>query len=162
MQTFKQIVDRARRDVKELFPWDVEERIQQNIDLLVLDIREECEYVAFHIENSMLIPRGILETACEEEYEDSVPELINSREREIIVVCRSGNRSILAAQTMQWMGYQNVVSLQTGLRGWNDYELPLVNRYRETVDPDTVEEFLSAGFCSTLMHPDRRTFQPRS
>ncbi len=159
MKTFKEIVDEARNEVNEIFPWDVEDRKKQNDNLLLLDIREECEYAAFHIQNSMLIPRGILETACEEEYEDSVPELINSRDREIIVICRSGNRSVLAAQTMQWMGYQNVTSLKTGLRGWNDYELPLINRNRETVDPDTVEELLNAGFCSTLMHPDRRTFQ---
>lgn len=159
MKTFKEIVDEARNEVQEIFPWDVEDRQKENEDVLLLDIREECEYAAFHIQNSMLIPRGILETACEEEYEDSVPELIDSRDREIIVVCRSGNRSILAAQTMQWMGYKNVVSMKTGLRGWNDYELPLINRYRETVDPDTVEELLDAGFCSTLMHPDRRTLQ---
>lgn len=159
MKTFKEIVDEARNEVNEIFPWDVEDRKKQNDNLLLLDIREECEYAAFHIQNSMLIPRGILETACEEEYEDSVPELIDSRDREIIVICRSGNRSVLAAQTMQWMGYKNVTSLKTGLRGWNDYELPLINRNRETVDPDTVEELLDAGFCSTLMHPDRRTFQ---
>ncbi len=159
MKTFKEIVDEARKEVEELFPWDVEERVRQNENLLLLDIREECEYAAFHIQHSMLIPRGILETACEDEYEDSVPELIDSRDREIIVICRSGNRSILAAQTMQWMGYQNVTSMKTGLRGWNDYELPLINRSLETVDPDTVEELLNAGFCSTLMHPDRRTFQ---
>ena len=159
MKTFKDLIEEARRDVKELFPWDVEERKQANEDLLLLDIREECEYAACHVQNSMLIPRGILETACEEEYEDSVPELINSRRREIVVICRSGNRSIMAAQTMQWMGFQNVSSMKTGLRGWNDYELPLIDRYQETVDPDTVEELLNAGFCSTLMHPDRRTFQ---
>jgi len=159
MKTFKQIVDEARQEVNELFPWDVEQRMNESDDLLLLDIREECEYAAFHVENSMLIPRGILETACEDEYEDSVPELIDSRDREIIVICRSGNRSILAAQTMQWLGYKNVTSLKTGLRGWNDYELPLINRYKETVDPDTVDELLNAGFCSTLMHPDRRTFQ---
>lgn len=159
MKTFKEIIEAARQEIGELFPWDVEQRVQENKDLLLLDIREECEYVAFHIQNSMLIPRGILETACEDEYEDSVPELISSRDREIVVVCRSGNRSVLAAQTMQWMGYQNVLSMKTGLRGWNDYELPLINRYRETVDPDDVEELLDAGFCSTLMHPDRRTFQ---
>jgi rhodanese-related sulfurtransferase len=159
MKTFKQIVEAARQEVSELFPWDVEQRMNESEDLLLLDIREECEYSAFHVANSMLIPRGILETACEEEYEDSVPELIDSREREIIVICRSGNRSILAAQTMQWMGYKNVTSMKTGLRGWNDYELPLINRFRETVDPDTVDELLNAGFCSTLMHPDRRTFQ---
>ena len=159
MKTFKEIVEQARQEVIELFPWDVEERMKENEKLLLLDIREECEYAAYHIQHSMLIPRGILETACEDEYEDSVPELINSKDREIIVICRSGNRSVLAAQTMQWMGYQNVASMKTGLRGWNDYELPLINRYRETVDPDTVEELLDAGFCSTLMHPDRRTFQ---
>lgn len=159
MKTFKEIVEQARQEIIELFPWDVEERMKENEKLLLLDIREECEYAAYHIQHSMLIPRGILETACEDEYEDSVPELINSREREIIVICRSGNRSVLAAQTMQWMGYRNVASMKTGLRGWNDYELPLINRYRETVDPDTVEELLNAGFCSALMHPDRRTFQ---
>jgi len=159
MKTFKDIIEAARREVKELFPWDVEERKQENENLLLLDIREECEYAACHVQNSMLIPRGILETACEEEYEDSVPELIDSRDREIIVICRSGNRSIMAAQTMQWMGYENVSSMKTGLRGWNDYELPLINRFQEIVDPDTVEELLNAGFCSTLMHPDRRTFQ---
>jgi rhodanese-related sulfurtransferase len=106
MKTFKQIVEAARQEVSELFPWDVEQRMNVSEDLLLLDIREECEYAAFHVANSMLIPRGILETACEEEYEDSVPELIDSREREIIVICRSGNRSILAAQTMQWMGLE--------------------------------------------------------
>ncbi len=157
MKTFKEIVELARQDVPELFPWDVDERRKENRGLFLLDIREECEYVAFHIEHSMLIPRGILETACEEEYEDSVPELINARDREIIIICRSGNRSILAAQSMQWLGYKNVTSMKTGLRGWNDYELQLVNRYKETIDPDTVEELLDAGFCSTMMHPDRRT-----
>lgn len=159
MKTFKQIVESARQEVSELFPWDVEQRIKESDDLLLLDIREECEYAACHVADSMLIPRGILETACEDEYEDSVPELIEARDREIVVICRSGNRSILAAQTMQWMGYKNVTSMKTGLRGWNDYELPLINRFRETVDPDTVDVLLNAGFCSSLMHPDRRTFQ---
>ena len=33
MKTFKQIVEEARKDVEELFPWDVEERIKENEDL---------------------------------------------------------------------------------------------------------------------------------
>jgi rhodanese-related sulfurtransferase len=157
MKTFKEIVDEARKEVNELFPWDVEERRSQNSEALILDIREECEFSAYHIKHSMLVPRGILETACEDEYEDAVPELINSRDREIIVICRSGNRSVLAVQTMQWMGYTNVTSMKTGLRGWNDYELPLYNVNHEELDPDEVEEMLAAGFCSSMMHPDRRT-----
>jgi len=55
------------------------------------------------------------------------------------------------------MGYNNVKSMKTGLRGWNDYELPLKNAMQEILDPDVVDEMLNAGFCSQLMHPDRRT-----
>lgn len=159
MKTFKQVVDEARKEIEEVFPWDVDEIMKDNTDAMILDIREECEFSAYHIKHSMLIPRGILETACEEEYEDAVPELINAREREIIVVCRSGNRSVLATQALQWLGYKNVKSMKTGLRGWNDYELPLVNRQHQLLDADDVENMLNAGFCSSLMHPDRRSIR---
>ena len=49
--------------------------------------------------------------------------------------------------------------MKTGLRGWNAYELPLMNIEKEVVDPDEADELLNAGFCSPLMHPDRRTIQ---
>ena len=157
MKKFMDLVEEAREQIEELFPWDVDELIKQDSGALVLDIREECEFSAYHIAHTMLVPRGILETACEEEYEDSVPELIEAREREIVVICRSGNRSLLAALTMKIMGFNNVKSMKTGLRGWNDYELPLRNVRQEIVDPDDVDEMLDAGFCSALMHPNRRT-----
>lgn len=157
MKKFIDLVAEAREQVEELFPWDVDELIKKDDGVLVLDIREECEFSAYHIEHTMLVPRGILETACEEEYEDSVPELIEARDRQIVVICRSGNRSLLAAQTMKILGYSNVKSMQTGLRGWNDYELPLKNAQQEIVDPDDADEMLNAGFCSTFMHPNRRT-----
>jgi rhodanese-related sulfurtransferase len=157
MKKFSEIVTEARAQVDELFPWDVDELMKNNKDVLILDIREECEFSAYHIQHTMLVPRGILETACEYEYEDSVPELVEARDREIVVLCRSGNRSLLAALTMTSMGYNNVKSMQTGLRGWNDYELPLINASKEIVDPDEVDKMLDAGFCSKLMHPDRRT-----
>ncbi|MDH5710696.1 MAG: rhodanese-like domain-containing protein [Gammaproteobacteria bacterium] len=157
MKKFMDLVAEAREYVEELFPWDVDELIKKNNGALILDIREECEFSAYHIEHTMLVPRGILETACEEDYEDSVPELIAARDREIVLICRSGNRSLLAARTMQVMGYNNVKSMKTGLRGWNDYELPLRNIRKEILDPEDVDEMLNAGFCSQLMHPDRRT-----
>lgn len=159
MKKFSEIVAEAREQVDELFPWDVDELREENKNVLILDIREECEFAAYHVQHSMLVPRGILETACEYDYEDSVPELVEARDREIVVICRSGNRSLLAALTMKIMGYNNVKSMQTGLRGWNDYELPLINLNKEVVDPDEVEKMLDAGFNSKMMHPDRRTIQ---
>lgn len=157
MKTFKQIVAEASKTITEVMPWDVEERQKENKELIILDIREECEFSRFHIKGSMLVPRGILESACEAEYEDAIPDLVNGRDKEIIVICRSGLRSVMATQMLEMLGFKNVCSMKTGLRGWNDYELPLYNLEQQQLDPDDVDELLKAGFCSALMHPDRRT-----
>lgn len=157
MKTFKQIVAEASKTIAEIMPWDVDERIKANEDLMIIDIREECEFSRFHIKGSMLVPRGILESACEDEYEDAMPMLVNGRDKEIVIICRSGLRSVLGTQMLQMMGFKNISSMKTGLRGWNDYELPLYNLEQEEIDPDDVDEMLKAGFCSKFMHPDRRT-----
>ena len=159
MKTFKDIVAEASKTITEIMPWDVEERQKENNDLMIVDIREECEFSRFHIKGSMLVPRGILESACEEEYEDAIPDLVNGRDKEIVVICRSGLRSVLGTQMLQMMGFSNISSMKTGLRGWNDYELPLYNLEQEELDLDDVDEMLSAGFCSVFMHPDRRTIK---
>ncbi|MGB5540480.1 MAG: rhodanese-like domain-containing protein, partial [Gammaproteobacteria bacterium] len=61
-----------------------------------------------------------------------------------------GNRSALAAHTMQLLGYRKVSSMKTGLRGWNDYELPLVNAAGKTVPIETADEFFT-----TRLRPDQ-------
>jgi 3-mercaptopyruvate sulfurtransferase SseA len=86
-----------------------------------------------------------------------MPELVNGRDKEIIIICRSGLRSVLGTQMLQMMGFNNICSMKTGLRGWNDYELPLYDLEQNQLDPDDVDEMLSAGFCSKFMHPDQRT-----
>nr|WP_207144866.1 rhodanese-like domain-containing protein [Allochromatium vinosum] len=124
-------------------PWDLEERIQANPELLIVDVREPEEFAAMHIEGSINVPRGILESACEWDYEETVPELVQAREREIVVVCRSGYRSVLAAHSMNVLGYTNVVSLKTGLRGWKDYEQPLVDGEGRPVDLDDADVYFT-------------------
>ena len=52
------------------------------------------------------------------------------------------------------MGYNNVVSLQTGLRGWNDYELSLYTGAGERLDPDRVEEEFTASVSPEQLGPD--------
>lgn len=143
MKRFMQLVSDCLTDVKELMPWDVEERLQANPDILVVDVREPYEFDAMHIAGSLNVPRGILESACEWEYEETEPELVKAREREIVIVCRSGYRSVLAAHSMQLLGYSNVVSLKTGLRGWKDYDQPLVDRDGADVDLDEADRYFS-------------------
>ena len=99
-----------------------------------------------HIRGSLNVPRGILEMACEYGYEETVPELADARAREIVLVCRSGNRSIFAADVMQQMGYSNVSSLKTGMRGWSDYEQEMVDAAGNVVDEDTAIDYFIPNF----------------
>ena len=144
MKTFNQLIeDCLANHVKELFPWDLEEELNAGTDLMILDVREPYEFEAMHIPGSINAPRGILETACEYDYEETIPELVAARDTNIVVVCRSGNRSVLACHTMQLLGYRNVRSLKTGLRGWNDYEQALVDTHGKEVDIDDADEYFT-------------------
>jgi rhodanese-related sulfurtransferase len=150
MKTFADLVADHLGDVEEEFPWDIEERSSKGQSPLIVDVREHHEFSAMHIEGSLHAPRGILESACEYNYEETIPELVEARDRDIVVVCRSGNRSVLAAFTMQLMGYRHTRSMKTGLRGWNDYELPLVNAGSQRVTVEDADEFFT-----TRLRPDQ-------
>ena len=140
---FTDLVADCLADITEIFPWDVDEILQSERNPLLVDIREQNEYDAMHIEGALHVPRGILESSCDYNYEDTIRELVEARERDVILVCRSGNRSVLAAYTLQLMGYSRVASMKTGLRGWNDYELPLVNLSNQPVTVEDADEFFT-------------------
>jgi rhodanese-related sulfurtransferase len=106
-----------------------------------------------HIADSINVPRGILETACEYDFEETIPELVEARDKTIIIVCRSGNRSLFAADVMQQMGYKDVISLKTGLRGWNEADQPLVTNNDETVDVDAADEYFSPKLKPEQLKP---------
>jgi rhodanese-related sulfurtransferase len=150
MKKFNQLVAESAKNITEIFPWDLEERLNENPSLLLLDIREPYEFEAMHIKNSFNVPRGVLETACEWNYEETVAQLVESRDKEIVVACRSGNRSVFACEVMQKLGYKNVASLKTGLRGWSDYEQALFDKNENEVDEDT-----SIAYFTANIRPDQ-------
>ena len=135
MKKFNELVTESAENVTEIMPWDLEERLEDNPTLLLLDIREPYEFDAMHIKNSLNVPRGVLETACEWDYEETVPQLVQARDKEVVVAC---------CEVMQKMGYKNVVSLKTGLRGWSDYEQALYNKNEEEVDEDTAIDYFTS------------------
>jgi len=83
-------------------------------EAVVLDVREPIEWKAGHIRGSIHIPLGELAGRT-----DSLP-----RDRTIIAVCRSGNRSAAAARTLQRDGYR-VENLSGGMRRWERAGLEL-------------------------------------
>ncbi|MCW8934441.1 MAG: rhodanese-like domain-containing protein [Gammaproteobacteria bacterium] len=143
MKTFRSLIEDVLPNINELFPWDLHEKLNNDNNILLIDITEPAEFSTVHIKNSINVPRGVLEASCDWGYEDTVPALANARDKEVVVICRSGNRSALAAFTMQLMGFTNVSSLKTGLRGWFDYELPLYNEFEQEVDEDDADAYFS-------------------
>lgn len=153
MMKFIELIRHCMSDVREIMPWDLEERLRQNPGLLLVDVREPEEYAAMHITGSLNVPRGILESACEWDYEETEPELVRARDREVVLVCRSGYRSLLAGHSLQVLGFGNVASLKTGLRGWNDYEQPLQDIEGRVVDLDDADEYFTARLREEQKRP---------
>ena len=156
MKSYRQIVEETLPRIRELFPWDAEEFLDQHPETLVVDIREPYEFAENRISGSINVPRGILESACDYDYEETVPELVTARERPVLLVCRSGNRSVLVADVMQQMGYREVYSLKTGLKGWNDFELPLLDAAGAAVDIDAADDYFTPRLEPGQLTPKNR------
>ncbi len=153
MDSYKALVAQALETVPEVFPWDLEEELQGENPPILLDIREADEFQRAHIAGALHVPRGILEGACNWNYGETEPVLAAGRERDIVVICRSGNRSALAAKTMQDMGFTRVRSLKTGIRGWNDADQPLIDSHGQRVDADALDEELNAPVPPEKLEP---------
>lgn len=78
-------------------------------DVEVIDVREIHEYRASHIEGAKLIPLAELAHRVDEV----------DRRREVVLVCRSGNRSTEACALLRERGFTNIRSLAGGLAAWS-------------------------------------------
>ncbi|MBI3902381.1 MAG: rhodanese-like domain-containing protein [Nitrosomonadales bacterium] len=84
---------------------------------LVLDVREESEFKSGHLMHAKLIPLTKLK--------DRLGELERYRERPIVVVCRSGNRSATACAVLGNREYTQAYNLSGGMMAWQKAELPI-------------------------------------
>lgn len=75
----------------------------------VIDVREEAEYIFGHIPNSISIPLGDLESRLSE----------IDKSQKIYVICRTGNRSDMAASKLAENGFDNVINVVPGMSKWN-------------------------------------------
>jgi len=143
MSSYDELVTEALARVKEIMPWDLSKLLAAGNKPLLLDVREPAEFAMLRIPGSINVPRGVLEQSCEWDYDETEPLLVNGHDLEIVVICRSGKRSVLAADMMMRMGYTNVVSLRTGIRGWNDFEQPMEDATGRSIDADAGDELLA-------------------
>jgi rhodanese-related sulfurtransferase len=103
------MIAEAKARITEIKPREAVERRQNGEEAVYLDVREPGEWNLFRIPDAVLVPLGDVTGTVEEK----VP-----RDARVVVYCARGNRSALAADAMQQMGYRNVVSLAEGITGW--------------------------------------------
>lgn len=94
---------------KEITPQEVAERLNKGEALTMLDVREPGEWMEGHVAGANHIPLGELDVRYEE----------LDQAQEIIVICRSGNRSGKACELLNEKGFK-VVNMTGGLNAWTD------------------------------------------
>ncbi len=90
--------------------------MDQGEPLLLIDVREESEFLAGHIPGAIHLSKGVIER----DIETVVPD----PNKEILLYCGGGFRSALSAENLQRMGYKNVVSVDGGWRSWTEANYP--------------------------------------
>jgi len=115
-------------DALEIDPTAALER--QHGGALLLDVREDDERAGGYASGSFGLPRG--------EIERRIADLAPSREREILAICASGARSLLAAKTLRGLGYANARSVRGGHARWRQLGLPMEHG---ALDADASERY---------------------
>jgi rhodanese-related sulfurtransferase len=125
--TSQAYVAAAKKTVVELPPQQAAKELADDPDLFLLDVQLPGEYDLAHIGGAVLIPRGYLEFKIAKN--DLFPAINRGRvpthDQPILVYCTLGSRSLLAAHTLQEMGFANVHSIQGGLKTWMEAGLPV-------------------------------------
>ena len=80
--------------------------------VIVLDVRMQQEYDTGHIANAVLLPLPLIEAS-----DAAVAKALPDKDAEILVYCRSGRRSAIAANALINMGYTNVLDFG-GINDW--------------------------------------------
>ena len=113
---FLNIVEDAKKRVKETSVDEVKKRLDRGETLRLVDVREESEFAKGHLPNAIHLSKGVIER----DIEAAIPD----KETEIILYCGGGFRSALAADNIQKMGYKNVISMDGGWRTWSERKYP--------------------------------------
>ena len=123
-KTFQQLMDEARKEIREVTVQDAKELLENNGKFVLLDVREKDEYREGHLDRAVSLPRGFLEIKVE----TTVPE----KSTPIIAYCAGGVRSLLAAKALREMGYRDVVSMSGGYTAWKAAGYKWVQDYQFT------------------------------
>ena len=125
--------------INRLNPKQAWDQLQNNPDTVLVDVRSAGEYTFVgHPPSAVLIPwKEAPEWAVNPNFLNQVEEIVPTKETPVILMCRSGHRSMQAAQALEAAGYTQVANMDEGfegdlddnkqrsnINGWRFHQLP--------------------------------------
>lgn len=115
---FLKLVKDAKSRIKEEDVHATRKRMDSGDPFVLVDTREDSEWARGHIPGALHLCKGIIER----DIENTIP----AKDTTIVLYCGGGFRSALAADNLKKMGYQDVISMDGGWRGWTEAGYPVV------------------------------------
>jgi rhodanese-related sulfurtransferase len=116
---FLRLINETKPSVKEITIEEARERLAKNPQAILMDVREDLEWQKGHAKQAVHLGKGVLERDLEQMFPES--------NREIIMYCGGGFRSVLTADVAQKMGYRNVYSLKGGYKALVQAQWPMAS-----------------------------------
>src|SRR5215475_10179415 len=117
-KTVAQMLSDAAANIAFISMAELAERVKRNdLELVLLDVREKDAFAAGHIPGAKHLPRGQLELRVNTELPDPT--------QRILVACEFGRISTLAAAALRDLGYTQAAALDGGIKSWRESGLPL-------------------------------------
>lgn len=113
---FLKLVAEAKKKINETDVSTVAGRLKRGERFHLVDVREDDEWRLGRAKGAIHLGKGVIER----DIESRIPD----KNDEIILYCGGGFRSALAAESIQKMGYCNVVSMDGGIRAWREQGFP--------------------------------------
>jgi molybdopterin/thiamine biosynthesis adenylyltransferase/rhodanese-related sulfurtransferase len=113
MAGFRELLAKTKERIREIDPATAEPLLDSTT---FLDVRELDEYEQGTIPGALFVPRGHLEA----QIENRIPD----HDRSVVIYCAGGTRSAFAAETLQTLGYTDVVSMAGGFGRWKNEGRP--------------------------------------
>src|SRR5258706_8448599 len=115
MASYRELLQQVKQRIREVQPAEAEALLGS---ATFLDVREQDEYDQGTIPGSVFIPRGHLESQAESK--------LGPKDTPVVVYCAGGARSAFGAETLQQLGYTDVVSMVGGFSRWKNEDRPWV------------------------------------
>lgn len=122
MKTPMDLITEAKQDIPEVSVDELKGKLDRSDKLVLIDVRDGEELSQGCIPSAIHMSRGTLEFQIGNE--------VPNHDQEIVLYCAAGFRSLLAAQSLEKMGYKSLFSLEGGFRQWTEegYEVATVAR----------------------------------